>query len=136
MASCNCCTRRSCTALAVIASVAVGVIAAFLQFSAVITVTPAFLWVTLGVAIGYLGVTLLSTALARREAATPCCCTAIAAQLFGILGTVLFSIILLAVTFAATSVIGAIFVGVLLFFFALTVTSTACVVKCLAGCDN
>ncbi len=135
MASCNCCTRWSCTALAVVASVAVGVIAAFLRFSAVITVTPAFLWVTLGVAIGYLGVTLLATAIARKEA-TPCCCAALSTQLLGILGTVLFSVILLAVTFAATSLIGAVFVGVLLFFFSLTVTSTACVVKCLADCHN
>ena len=135
MVSCPCPNRWNCTTLAVIASVAVGVIAAFLQFSAVITVTPAFLWVTLGVAIGYLGITLLGTAIAHRAAA-PCCCAALTAQLVGILGTALFSVILLAVTFAATSVIGAIFVGILLFFAALTVTATACLVKCLAGCGD
>ena len=109
---------------------------AFLQFSAVITVTPAFLWVTLGVAIGYLGVALLSTAIAHRGEATPCCCAPLTALLIGALGTALFSVVLLAVTFAATSVIGAIFVGVLLFFFALTIASTACVVRCYAKYEN
>ena len=63
------------------------------------------------------------------------CCTAVSTVLAGILGTILFSLVLLAVTFAATSVIGAIFVGLLLFFFSLTITATACLVKCRANCD-
>lgn len=130
MSFCNCSSRFNCTYAAVVASIAVGVITAFLTIMGVIALTPAFLWVTLGVAAVYLAVVLIATAIAH------CChiehCSALSALLIGILGTVLFSIILLAVTFAATSVIGAIFAGVLLFFLSLTFTATACYVRCLA----
>jgi hypothetical protein len=40
----------------------------------------------------------------------------------------------LAVGFAATSILGAIITGVLLFFVSLFLTATACLVKCLEGC--
>ena len=129
------CNKWSCTSLAIIASVVVGVVTAFLQITAVITVAPVFYWVAFGVAVAYLAITLVATALSRRETA-PCVCAALAAQLIGLLGSILLSVILLAVSFAATSIVGAIFLGVLLFFFALALTSTACYVKCLARCNN
>lgn len=136
MALCNCNSRWNCTSLTVIASVIIGVIAAFLQITAVITVAPVFLWVTFGIAVGYLAVTLIGAALARRENGGVGCYSTLTAQLVGILGTILFSVILLAIPFAATSFLGAIVVGLLLFFFTLTVTATACVVKCLANSRN
>ena len=129
MSFCNCSSRFNCTYAAVVASIAVGVITAFLTIMGVIALTPAFLWVTLGVAAVYLAVVLLATAISQRHTDH---CSALTALLLGILGTVLFSIILLAVSFAATSVIGAIFAGVLLFFLSLTFTATACYVRCLA----
>ena len=51
--------------------------------------------------------------------------------LAGVLG-----VILLAVGIVATSILSAILVGVLLFFFSLTLTSTACLVRSLADCRN
>ncbi len=136
MALCGCNNRWNCTSLAVIASVIIGVVTAFLQITAVVTVTPIFLWVVFSIAIAYLAVTLLATALIRKEAGGACLCPALAAQLIGLLGSILFSIVLLAVGFAATSIVGAIFLGILLFFFALAVTTTACVAKCFANCGN
>ncbi len=127
--------RWSCTSLAIIASAIVGVVTAFLQITAVITVTPVFLWVVFGIAVAYLAVTLLATALTRRGTVAPCLCAALWAQLIGLLGSILLSVILLAVGFAATSIVGAIFLGILLFFFALALTSTACYVRCLANCQ-
>ena len=129
MSFCNCSSRFNCTYAAVVASIAVGVITAFLTIMGVIALTPAFLWVTLGVAAVYLAVVLIATAISQQHTDH---CSALTALLLGILGTVLFSIILLAVSFAATSVIGAIFAGVLLFFLSLTFTATACYVRCLA----
>ena len=126
---CNC--RDNCTVFAVLASLIIGVVTAFLRLTAVITVGTAFLWVVLGVAIAYLGLTYL-----KSDSLRSCGCSSINALLTGILGSVLTSIILLAITFAATSVIGAIITGALLFFFTLTLTSTACLVKCNAGCDT
>lgn len=131
-----CCENKpSCVSLAVIASAIIGVIAAFLQISAAITVTPAFLWVALGIAIGYLAVLL----------ATTCCCQGrksckytngtLTAVLTGILGTALISVILLAITFAATSIIGAILVGLLILFLSLIVSGTACLVS-NCGCQE
>lgn len=128
---CNCENRFSCVTLGFIASLVIGIVTAFLQITAVITLTPAFLWVTLGVAVVYLAANLF----AARQTSCRLCCTALYAVLAGILGTVLFSVVLLGVTFAATSVVGAIFAGLLLFFFSLIITASACLVKCKANCD-
>ncbi len=127
-----CCENRyNCTLFAVIASAVIGIIAAFLNITAVISVAPVFLWALFGVAVVYLGVLVAMGLLFRRNEVCSECRAPLSALLSGILGTVLFSVILLAITFAATSVIGAIFVGLLVFFFALTITSAVCLVKCL-----
>ncbi len=136
MGFCCCDSRRSCTVLAVVASVIVGVITAFLRVTAVITLTPAFLWVTFGIGVATLLTSLLATAFNHRERNGCCLCRTLTAQLLGALGTILFSVILLAITFPATSIIGAVFAGILLFFLTLDLTGTACVIKCLANCEE
>lgn len=130
MSFCNCNFRCPCAVYAVIASVILGVVAAFLQITGIITVTPVFLWVALGVAVGFLGI-LLATA-GHREAG--CCCNT-GTVLAGILGTILFSVVLLAVGITAGSVISAILVGLLILFAALTVTASACLIRCADRCD-
>ena len=131
----NCEYRRDCTNVALIVSFILGIIAAFLQITAVITVTPVFFLVALGIAIVYLAVTLIAGALSQSE----CCenlCSIITAVLVGILGTVVLSIVLLAIEFVATSILGAVLTGALLFFFFLIVTSTACLIRCLFNCND
>ena len=49
MALFNCSCKRDCALFAVIASLILGVVAALLQITAVITVTPIFLWAVLKV---------------------------------------------------------------------------------------
>lgn len=122
---CDC--KRNCVLWAIIASVIVGVLAAFLQITGVITVTAAFLWVLLGVAVVYLAVVLIAAALSD----TSCPASIINTLLAGILGTALFSVILLAVGVVATSVVSAILVGLALLSASLTLSATACYVKCL-----
>jgi len=132
--SCRSC-RTGCTVIAVAVSLVLGVIAAFLRITAAVTVTPAFLWVLLGISVVYLAVVLISSALYRKG----CCedlCSIVNALLAGILGTVLLSVVLLAIEFAATSILGAVLTGTLLFFFFLTVTSTACLVRCFFDCND
>ena len=127
--------RNNCTVVAVIASLIIGIVTAFLRITATITLTPAFLWVLLGIAVVYLAVTLVSGALFRRE----CCndlCSIVTALLIGVLGTVILSIVFLAIEFVATSIIGAILTGGLLFFFFLMVTSSACLVRCFLNCND
>lgn len=128
MAIFGCGCKNTCTSIAVVASLIIGVVAAFLRIMAVITVTPAFLWVTLGVAIVYLAI-LLADALFDPENGAPCTAKTVNALLGGIVGTVLLSVVLLAVPFAATSIIGAVLTGALLFFFSLIVAASACLVK-------
>ncbi len=132
--SCNC--KSSCTLLAVIASIIIGFVTVLLGITSVITVTPAFLWVVFGIAVVYLGIAFLKADSFRRASFEECGCPALNALLTGILGSVLTSVILLAIEFAATSIIGAIITGALLFFFTLTLTSTACLIKCAANCDD
>lgn len=130
---CNC--RNRCVLLGILTSVILGIVAAFLQITGAITVTPVFLIVAFGVAIAALGVLILAAALVRRCAAA-CLCTALNAVLTGILGTILFSAVLLAVGIVATSVFSAILVGLTAGFFALTVTGSVCFVRCLADCEG
>ncbi len=129
----GCENRYDCITLSVVASLIIGVVAAFLTITAVIALTPAFLWVLLGVAIVYIAVALLSVSLRGGRSY---CCTSLRTALIGALGTILLSVILLGITFAATSVTGAIFVGLLLFFFSLLITATVCYIKCVASCAD
>lgn len=136
MSNFGCYCKCSCRIAAVIASVIIGVVTAFLQITGVITVAPVFLWVAFGIAVVYLGVLVVAAALSGAEEAAGCLCTALNALLIGILGTILFALVLLAVGIVATSILSAILVGILLFFFSLTLTSTACLVRSLAGCSR
>lgn len=131
---CNC--RTGCTVWALIASVIVGVLAAFFQITGAIAVTAAFLWVVLGIAVVYLFGLVVASFLAGRMTCKSCKCIGLGTVLIGILGSVLLSVILLAFGVVATSVVSAILVGLLLFFFALTISGAACLVRCLTDCDN
>ena len=136
MTNMNCGCRTSCAALAVVASIIIGIITSFLVYTATVTETPAFLWVLFGIAVVWLAVLLITTVTTGTRGVRDCVCSGLTVLLTGILGTILTSVILLGITFAATSVIGAIIAGILLLFFTLTVTSTACLIKCVAGCDE
>ncbi len=133
LCSCNCKCR--CVLAAIIVSAILGIVAAFLQITGTITVAPVFLWVALGIAVVYLGVLVVSTALARRSSDAPCLCPALDTLLIGILGSALFSAVLLAVGIVATSVVSAILVGLLIASLALSLTASACLVRTLADCD-
>ena len=127
MALFGCENRRSCVGLAAVVSLIIGIVAAFLRITAVITVGTAFLWAAFGIAVAYLTIAFVSV---PRQSTSQ-----LAVLLAGILGTVFFSLLLLAVPFAATSIVGAIVVGLLLFFFSLMITVTACLVR-FPACRN
>jgi len=129
-----CCNNNNCLCKSLIASIIIGIITAFLTFSATITVTPAFLWVTFGIAVVFLALTAVISATNRNHTVRECMCAVLPYLLTGILGTILTSLVLLAISFAATSVIGAIITGALLTFFSLIITSTACLIKCNSAC--
>ncbi len=126
----NCDCRNDCLIFSLAAAILVGVITAILRFTAIITVTPAFLWATFGIAVVYLAL-LLVTSLVTNDFETAQCsrCRVLTTLLLSLLGTILFSVILLAVTFAATSSVGALLNGILLGFFTLALASSACLVK-------
>jgi hypothetical protein len=133
MSSCNCYCKRNCTLIALVVSAILGVVAAFLQIAGTITATPVFLWAAAGVAVVYLAVLVASAA---RGEGRRCLCAALNAVLLGILGTVLFSVVLLAVGIVATSVLSAVLVGLVVASLALTLTASACLVRCLADCED
>ena len=133
---CNCTNRCSCILAAIIASVILGVIAAFAQITGVITVATVFLWAALGFGVVYLAAVLLAAALTDRSLRAGCLCDTLDALLVGILGTVLFAIVLLAAGTTATSIISAILVGLLTAALTLTVTATACFIRNLLDCGS
>ena len=123
------CENRNCLVIAVAASVIIGITTAILTFIATITVGTAFLWVVFGIAVAFLAVLLI--AVGTRALRAFCCArNALSALLIGILGTILLSLVLLAIEFAATSVLGAIITGALLAFFSLIITASACIISC------
>lgn len=135
--NCNCYCKASCAGISIVTSIIIGIIAAMLQFMGVISVTPAFLWVTFGIAIVYLAISLILSAFYSCADRNYCKRITLPVFLAGILGTILLSVILLGISFAATSVIGAIITGLLLAFFSLIITSTACLIKCqYNSCDD
>ena len=133
MYNCNC--KLSCPLVAILASIIVGIVAAFLRITATITLTPVFLFVILGVSVVYLAITLITAAL-TNDTDKFCICPTLSVLLTGILGAILTGLILLGITFAATSIVGAIITGLLFAFVSLFLTSTACLAKCLVDCDN
>lgn len=131
----NCSCRPNCMGIAVLASIVIGIIAGFLTFSGILTVATPFLWalfITGAVSLGVLlALSVLSGARALR-----CICNSLFLLLTGILGTLLVAVILLVIDIAAASTIGAIITGLLFLFFALLITSSACLIRCIADCDN
>ena len=55
--SCRSC-KPGCVFIAIVVSLIVGIITAFLRITGAITLTPAFLWVILGISVSYLAVIL------------------------------------------------------------------------------
>ena len=130
-----CCNGRyNCTRIALIAAVIAGVTAAFLLITGGLTVTPIFLAVAFAVAVVYLGVLVASVSV--RRAAASCLRRTLRVVLAGILGTVAASVILVLTGIVATSVLSAILVGLLAFFFVLLIAGSACYVRCLADCED
>ncbi len=134
MYNCNC--RINCTFLAVVASIIIGIITAFLRISATITVTAPFLWVVFGIAVVYLAILLLALTLTNGSGTRICICPILSVLITAILLTILASVILLAIEFVATSILGAVITGALLAFFSLVLTSTGCLIKCIADCND
>ena len=130
-----CCeTKCRCILASIIASAILGVLAAFFQITGVITVATPFLWVAFGIGVVYLAVLVIAGALQGAHDADCCFCDTLDTLLAGILGSILVAVILLAVGITATSVVSAILVGLLVFFFALPLTATACLVRKIVDC--
>ena len=130
-----CCeTKCRCILASVIVSAILGVLAAFLQITGVITVATPFLWVAFGIGVVYLAVLVIAGALQGVRDAGCCFCDTLDTLLAGILGSILVAVILLAVGITATGVVSAILVGLLVFFFTLTLTATACYVRKIVDC--
>ena len=129
------CQRCNCGVLAFVASVFVGIIAAILRYTAVITITPAFLWVVLGVAVVFLGASVFA-AILGGSGVRRCFCEYFTLFVVGALGAILLSVVLLAIPFAATSLLGALISGAMIYAIAQVVTITACILRCIINCCN
>lgn len=133
---CNCNCRFNCLLTAVITAVITGVVAAFLQILGIVTVTTTFLLVAFGIAVAYLAVGVLASARLHGNNTRPAClCRNLTTLLTGVLGTIVVSLLLLAIGITATSILSAILVGLLLFFLWLIFAASACFVRCAADCD-
>ncbi len=130
----NCCQCKfNCSGIAVIASIIVGVIAAFLTFSGNIAISTYLLWAFFGIGLSFLALTLTVMGLKDYDC-TECICPPLVTMLAGVFGTIAMSLVLLLVDVAVATVVGAILYGLLFLFFTLLITSVACIIKCFTGC--
>lgn len=134
MAFCNCYCKDNCTAVAIVVALIVGIVAAFAQVMGAIAVSTVFLWAVLGGAAVYL-LALVAAAAVGRAAGFNRCCRALAAILVGVLGAIALSAALLLFDIGAGAGF-AVLVGIWAFFVALTLTASACYVRCSANCED
>lgn len=124
---CRKCNSNECLIIAIASSIVVGIVAGILAATGIIAVTPAFLWVVFGIAIGFLAIAFIVSSLRRFD--TPHSARSIIGLfLAGVFTTVVTSLVLLGVTFPATSALFAVLVGLLLFGFFLIITAVGCIV--------
>lgn len=134
----TCCTRYKCNCaiIALVVSLIAGIITAFLQITAAIALTPVFLWILFGISVAVLLTLVLSASLQSTTGICSNQCAVLNTVLIGILGTILVSLILIAVGITATSIVSAILIGLLLFFFTMELTTLACYIRCAQGCTE
>ncbi|MBQ8696615.1 MAG: hypothetical protein IJ519_02745 [Clostridia bacterium] len=125
----NCECKKDCTAWALLAGIIIGIITAFLRITGVVTPPTAALIAAFGIAVGALVLTLLALAIGV-PCGSRCISTAVDAILLGALGTLLLSVVLLAIEFETTSIIGAILTGALAALFTLIFGGVACLIRC------
>ena len=132
---CRKCNKNECLIIAIAASVLFGIVTAILTATEIIILTPAFLWVVFGIAVGYLAIAFIVISLRRFD--TPYSARSlIVAFIAGVLGTILLSLVLLAVALVQTSAIFAVLAGLLLFSFSLFITAIACIVLSAYSYDD
>lgn len=125
----NCSCRFSCSGIALLLSAVVGVVTALLTVTGTVIVEPLFLIVATSVAAGFVAVTYIA-ALLRNQTCSICKCTTIKTLLIGAIGALLTGILLLAVTFPATSILGAVITGFYLAFLTLIFAQSTCYATC------
>lgn len=129
-----CCdNRRYCTIAAIIVSTIVGIVFAFTLISGGVVIDPIYVSVALGVGLVYLAATLIAVAIASLRFRGMGASSELIALIIGILGTIIFSIVVYLVGVTAVTVGLAVLVGFLGAFFALMITSTICFIKYLAN---
>ena len=134
MNACSCKNTCECSFVAVVVSFIVGIVAAFLNFSATIAVPSFVLWIFFGVALIFLALALFSAHFVCGKEIKGCICSTLKAFFAGIFGTVLFALILVLVDLAA-GLLASVITGLLFAAFALTITSAACLIRCLLNCN-
>ena len=134
--NCNCNCKCNCTIAAFIISAIIGVITTILQITGTVTLTPVFLWAAFGVAIAYLGALTIAAAVNGKTEGQSCICNALNTVLAGVLGTIALAAVIAVIGITATSIVSAILSGLLLFFLALTVITTTCLIRYLTDCRN
>ncbi len=132
----NCDNKLNCTGIAIITSLILGIIAAFLQITAVITIPAILLGSAVLIALVFLLVLLIAVSLTQTSVSCRTLCSVLSVLLLGILGSILFAAILLITGITATSVISAILVGLLVFSFSLFILTTTCLIKCIVNCND
>ena len=125
-----------CTSCSILSSIIFGIVAAILRFRGLIDFSPVFLWSVLAVSVVVLVVVIAALAYGNQLRECKWKCAMLNTLLAGVLGTILFSVLLLGIVCIRSIGLYAVLGGLLIAFFSLAVTNTACLIKCLALCQK
>lgn len=133
------CRRNSCACdsgmMGVILSILFGVAAGFLFTNGLLPTITFGAIVAAVIAVVALILFWVSVISRKPYSETDCVCENFGLLLTGIFGTLITAFIVLSVTLVATSTVFAILVGLLAFFFALTIAGIVSYLACVADCE-
>lgn len=134
------CRRNTCSCdsgmMGVVLSILFGVAAGFLFFNGFLPTITLGAIVAAVVALVALILFWISVISRKPYTDTDCVCENFGLLLTGIFGTLISAFIIFSVSLVATSTVFAILVGLLAFFFALTIVGIVSYLSCIADCDR
>ena len=132
---CNDCgCKFGCVAASIVSGIVIAIITAILGFLSLITVTPVFLWVTLGIA-----VVLLALAFLRYSGDGISACSgggSLTMLVISLIATALGSVILLGSSFGSLGLIGSGILGLTVGFLFAALVSLGCIIIEGANCGE
>lgn len=134
--NCNCGCNLSCKAIGILLSIVFGVLAGILFFFKALPCVTVSIWVALAIAVIVLIATIFAVFRSNSISDKVCLCRNISTLLVGVIGTIITAVVALALWLLPCSIFIATLIGLIAFFFVLTLSAVVCILLCLLDCND